>query len=117
MDLNFVSDPNLAPKPRGEIRIESLIGTVLPDGNRISVDLRITPFLPTDRPNLAIELRNANGILLTSTHIIETVRDQIRITLHLPAELDENTLTLQTYLYYAEEELQASAATNIFLNK
>ena len=117
MDLNFVSDPNLAPKPRGDIRIESLVGTLLPDGTRVSVDLHITPFLPLDRPNLVIELRATTGRLLTSTHIIETVQDQVHITLHLPREIDENTLTLQTYLYYAEEKPQASATYNILLNK
>jgi len=113
MDLNFFSDPQLAPKPRSEIRIESLVVTLLPDGNRLSVEFDTTPFLPIDRPSISLAVRNTSGAILSSSHVIESVHEHVHITLHLPQPLADTNLIVHAELYYGEEPPQADAYQRI----
>ncbi len=117
MDLNFFSDPGLAPKARNEIEIESLLVRPYPDGRRLQIDLHITPFLPNDRPNIVVTIMDSYGKILASANIIETVQYSFKITLHLPHGFDSNELTLQADLYFSEEAPQASLTQQVLLKK
>lgn len=83
MDLNFISDPNLIPKPRHEIRIESLKLSPYPDGRRIRIEIEITPFGPADRPNLEIEARRPDESEAGFVSVVETMQRAISLTMHL----------------------------------
>jgi hypothetical protein len=83
MDLNFISDPNLLPQPRHQMQIRTLTLTPYADGQRIRVDIEITPFLPADRPNIELTAHNDDGTEVASVSIVESMHNRISLTVHL----------------------------------
>jgi len=83
MDLNFINDPNLIPKPRHQVQIEDLRLTPYSDGQRIRVEIDITPFLPADRPNIDLTAHKDDGTEVASLSIVETMHNRISLTVHL----------------------------------
>jgi hypothetical protein len=77
----------------------------------------MTPFLPIDRPNISLTIRNTSGAILASSHIIESVQEHVHVTMHLPQPLDDNNIILHAELYYGEEPPQANAYQKIDLNQ
>ena len=117
MDLNFFTDPGLAPKARSEITIELLEVRPYPDGHRLQVELHITPFLPNDRPSILITMLDSTGKIIASTNIIEAIQYSMHITMHLPQQFHEKELAVQTNLYFGDEPPQASATKQVLLTE
>jgi hypothetical protein len=107
MDLDFITDPELAPKPRGEARILELTAEPYPDGQRVKVHIAITPFAPVDRPSLEVVVARKNGAVVTSLSVIETMNRIVDLTAHLRQEAPtDGTYTVQADLYYDPEQIQ-----------
>ena len=70
-----------------------------PDGRRLRVNLRLTPFL--ERPNVDLEVQDASGDRLASATIVETTEPDLALTLHLRAS-SEGPLTLVASVSYRE---------------
>jgi hypothetical protein len=113
MDLNFFADPGLAPKPRSEIRVESLVVTAYPDGRRVRIEIELTPFVPSDRPNLEITASKPDGTLVGSVSIIEAAQRTLHLTMHLREQQPSGDYSFQADLYYGEESPQAAMTTDI----
>jgi len=116
MDLNFISDPGLIPQPRERIRIENLAAQPYEDGHRVRLEIRLTPFRPADRPSLEITTTNPEGRPISLQSIIETVHNEIGITIHLREPTrPHGVYTFHADLYYEEGVIQHSADTSVTL--
>jgi hypothetical protein len=99
VNLPFV-DPKNLPKPKEEIKIESLRAEVYPDRWRLKVNIDVTPFLV--RPNLALALIKEGGAEMAgSASIIETMHRNMEFTLHIrPPGDPAGRYTLKARLYF-----------------
>src|SRR5690242_2046741 len=108
MDLNFYADPGLAPKPRSEIRIETMTLTPYPDGRRVRIEIELTPFAPSDRPNLELTAIKHDGSHAGSVSIIEAAQRMLSLTMHLRDAQPSGEYTLQVDLYYGDNPPQST---------
>ena len=116
MDINFIADPNLIPKPRGEVRIEEIRAEPLEGGRRIRIELRITPFAPADRPNVTIQVIRPNGTDAGEISVIETMHNQIAMTFHLRDETPmPGVYHIQASLHYDDNTPQGAAEADVSL--
>jgi hypothetical protein len=113
MDLNFYADPGLAPKPRNEIRVESLALTPYSDGRRVRIEIELTPFAPSDRPNLEISATNREGMQVGSVSIIEAAQRTLSLTMHLREPEPAGEYAFQVDLYYGDQPPQSNAKETI----
>ncbi|NDJ51502.1 MAG: hypothetical protein GYB68_00285 [Chloroflexi bacterium] len=117
MDLNFISDPNEAPKPRDEMEITKLSVTPYPDGKRLRVEIAVTAFAPVDKPNLELQaVRQSDQHLLASLSVIETLHREMGFTMHLRG-LEEKpaSISVKAELYYETGSIQHSITATINL--
>src|SRR5262245_25710270 len=116
MDINLIEDPNLIPKPREQIAIQSLKVIPLADGHRIRVEIQITPFSPQDRLNLQVVTRLADGSEVASMEVVATLQSSLRLTVHLqqPGSTDGSYI-IEARLYFDPAEVQHSATTSFTL--
>jgi hypothetical protein len=115
MDLNFVTDPELAPRPREEMAITSFKATPYPDGRRIRLDIVTTPFVPADRPNLDVVALDADGEPVGSVSVIETANYKLSLTMHLRVPEPTGEYTFKVMLFYDSQEVQDTALDRITL--
>lgn len=105
MNLDLITQPNLTPQPRTNIRIQSLTASPYPDNTRIHILLTTTPFTPNDRPSIKITLTSHTNITLTETNIIETPHNSVTLTLHTHHKFTPGeTANLHASLYYNETQ-------------
>lgn len=115
MDLNFVTDPELAPRPREDMAITAFEATPYPDGRRVRLDIVTTPFTPADRPNLDVMVLDANGEPVGSVSVIETANYKLSLTMHLRVPEPAGEYTFKAVLFYDSQEVQDTALERITL--
>ena len=104
MDINFISDPNLIPKPRKDIRVEEINAQSVGDGRRIYIELRVTPFGPADRPSVLVEVYAPDGKEVGSTTVIETMHASVAMNFHIREETPQSGLyTIRAGVYFDED--------------
>ncbi len=83
MDIEFFNNGNgnQSPKPREEIKIESLTVAPYDDGFRIHVEVGVTPF--RERPNLMLAIHDEDDEIVSELSIIETMHYNMEFTMHL----------------------------------
>ncbi len=91
------------PRPPEEVRIEQLNIYPHPDRKRVMISMVITPF--TEKPNLELEMRNANGDLVASTAVLEASSSKLEPTLHVRGEQTDR-YTVTVHLYYEQNPPQ-----------
>ncbi|MFH1183654.1 MAG: hypothetical protein V1755_01265 [Chloroflexota bacterium] len=98
MDFFFPQDDlqRLAPE---ETRIQSLEVDPYPDGERVRVDLHLTPFQV--RPHIEVTLRDANGDEVAAASIVEPMSWKLELTMHLRGA-SANPFTVEARLYYPD---------------
>ena len=112
MNLPLYPD-GYSPKPPGEIEIETIELVVYPDRRRIFLHLVVTPF--TERPNLLIAVRDAEGRIAAELSIIETMHHDMEFTLHLRTPGDTaGDYTLTAELFYETRNPPQSRAETRF---
>jgi hypothetical protein len=115
-NITFFDDPGEAPRPRDQIRVESVDLEPYPDGRRVKVTLRITPFGPTDRPTVNITVRDEDQLELASASVIETMDNNLSLTLHLRGEDPPvGTHSIEVGLFYDSEDAHDSKITSLTL--
>ena len=77
----FFFDSDEAPLPREQVKITELTVQPYPDGSRVAMQLKITPFL--ERPNLEIYARKDGGPIVAEMSVIETMTPRLEFTLHI----------------------------------
>ncbi|MEZ0397286.1 MAG: hypothetical protein ABWK53_12765 [Anaerolineales bacterium] len=94
MDAFFL-DPNLERFPPESVHILDLRAEPYPDGRRVRVAIELTPFL--QRPNLELELTNAEGAPCGSATLVEPMGWKLELTMHIrPQARDTSHLTPDT---------------------
>ncbi len=95
MDAFFL-DPDIERFPPESVRIRALRADPYPDGRRVRVALELTPFL--QRPNLELELTDAQGSPCGSTSLVEPMGWKLELTMHIrPQARDTSHMTPGTY--------------------
>jgi hypothetical protein len=116
VDINFFGDPTQTPRPRDQIRVEDVTLEPYPDGRRVKVGLRITPFGPTDRPNLDIVVRDEEGKEAATMSVIETLENNFALTIHLRGEeVAHGTYDVEVRLFYDATSTQDSETASFVL--
>lgn len=116
MNLDLITDPELAPRPRDEVRIRELSVTPYPDGRRLRVQLLLTPFAPVDRPNLEITARRVDGLMVASVSVIESMQHHLNLTIHLrDPQPVPGEYVVQADLYYEPAQVQHSVSCSVVL--
>jgi hypothetical protein len=115
MDLHFVTDPELAPRPREEMAIIIFEATPYPDGRRVRLDITMTPFAPADRPNLDVTAFDSNGEPVGSVSVIETANRKLSLTMHLREPEPVGDYIFKATLFYDSQEMQDTAQERITL--
>ena len=117
MNIDFVTDPELAPHPREEIRITAFEVTPYPDAKRFRLDIQIAPFAPSDRPSLEITAVGEANEKLASVSVIDTMQRSLTLTMHVkqPDAVPPGIYTFLAELYYDPAEIQHQLAVKISL--
>jgi len=116
MDLNFVSDPDLIPKPREELRVEHLEALLLDDARRFRLEVRVTPFTPRDRPSLVSAAHYPDGAELADISVIETMNHHMTFIIHIRRdETPAGEYRFEAALYFIDEPVQHRAALSFIL--
>jgi hypothetical protein len=99
-ELEFY-EPEEIPQPPDAVKIEALAARVYPDGRRVRLAIKLTPFL--ERPNVELRITNADGNEVATLSIIETMDAQFEMTAHLRGPQPEGRYTLHGELFYDPE--------------
>lgn len=74
-------DSHLAPKPKDQVKIESVKIAPYPDRFRVLIQINITPF--QKRPNLLIIARDNDDRIVSELNVIESMHSQMEFTIHI----------------------------------
>lgn len=105
-------NPSDVPQPRDKIRIESLEATPYPDGWRVKIVINVTPF--QDRPSLEIQVRTAEGRVVSELSVIETMIRHMEFTVHLRGlQSPVGDYVASAGLYFGQDRTQMQHTTEI----
>lgn len=113
MEINIFNDPNKVPKPKEEVKIEEISAEPYPDGFRVRVSVKLTPF--RERPNLLLVLKQADGTLINELNIIETMHYDSEYVIHIRRK--ENPVgdyVLEAELFYETRQPPQDRASFAF---
>lgn len=118
MDINFITDPELAPRPREEIEITDFQAEPYPDGRRLHLDIEMTPFAPADRPSLEITAVDSKGRPISSVSVIDSMQRRLSLTMHFKQpELAVGEVAVVAQLYFDPETIQHQVQTSVHLSE
>jgi hypothetical protein len=109
MDFFFPED-NLQRATPEETHITSLTAEPYPDGERVRVNIEMTPFQM--RPYLEVALTDSNDIEIASASIVEPMSWKLEFTMHLRGA-NANPFKLEAKLFYPDGP-QAKPVTQTF---
>jgi hypothetical protein len=99
-ELNFFESTDI-PQPRDKIKIESVEANPYPDGWRVKLVIRVTPF--QERPNLEITIDNIDGRRVAELTVIETMHRHMEFTIHIRGvPTPVGSYIVKTELYYED---------------
>lgn len=96
--------PDIRRLPPEQVRILDLQAEPYPDGQRVHVNLEITPF--EKRPHLEVTLSDAQGNEVGSVSIVEPMSWRLEFTMHIRGYPNAGLYTLLVRLYYPEMDLE-----------
>ena len=97
MEISFFDSDDVAVPPE-ETRILALDAELWPDGQRVTVEVQITPF--QQRPDLHIYIHDEQGHELASTSAIQIQQPHIGFTLHLRLPEAQSGSKVSAFLVY-----------------
>ena len=95
----FFPEENLQRATPEETRITSLTAEPYPDGERVRVDIEMTPF--QTRPFLEVALTDANGVEVATASIVEPNSWKLEFTMHLRGAR-ANPFKIEASLFYPD---------------
>jgi hypothetical protein len=107
-EIEFV-EPDEVPQPLEAVKIEELTARVYPDGRRVRVNVKVTPFL--ERPNLEFQVINSDGVEVAALSIVESMDHNFEMTVHLRGPQPSGRHTLRGELFYSPESPRRALET------
>ena len=95
----FLPEDGLERLPPQATRITALDAEPYPDGERVRVNLKITPF--ETRPYIEVILNDAHGDEVAAASIVEPMSWQLEFTLHLRGAT-ASPFTITACLFYPD---------------
>ena len=95
----FIPEDGLKRLPPQDTRIIALDAEPYPDGERLHVNLKMTPF--ETRPYIEVTLTDAKGDEVAAASIVEPMSWQLEFTLHLRGAT-ASPFTLTARLFYPD---------------
>ncbi len=101
-DIPLYDNPDEAPipKPKTEMRFTTITAKPYPDGRRVRLSFKLTPFL--ERPSVDIAVTNTAGDEVASMSLIEAMDTDFEFTLHLRGPEPQGEHTAHLSLFYPE---------------
>ena len=109
MDFFFPED-NLKRMTPQETHITALTAVPYPDGQKVRVNIEITPF--QTRPYIEVTLTDAHGDQVATASIVEPMSWKLEFTLHLRGA-NASPFTLEAKLFYPDGP-QADLISHVF---
>ena len=106
----FFPEDGLQRLPPAETRILALDVHPYPDGERVRVDLKLTPF--ETRPYIEVTVTDVSGDEVATASIVEPMTWQLEFTLHLRGAT-RSPFTVEARLFYPDGP-QAEPVTRVF---
>jgi hypothetical protein len=107
---SFFAQEDLHRLPPGETCILSLEAEPFPDGDRVRVQIRITPF--EVKPYIELSLTDANGDEVATASIIEPMSPRLELTMHLRGA-SASPFRLAARLFYPDGPHREPVVTSI----
>jgi hypothetical protein len=86
------------PRPRAEMRFESVTLKPYPDGRRVKLNFKLTPFM--ERPSVEAFVTNLLGHEVASLSLIEAMDTEFDFTIHLRGPQPQGEHTLRLVMFY-----------------
>lgn len=96
-----LSNTDEIPLPPEEIKVREFTAKAYPDGQRIRLRIKFTPF--QKKPSAEISINDEKGNQLSFTHIIETIDTSTEITVHLPGKAAKGNYSASLKAFYLQE--------------
>lgn len=106
----FFPEDNLQRATPAETRITSLTAEAYPDGERVHVNIEITPF--QTRPYIEVVMTDAKGDEVATASIVEPMGWKLEFTMHLRGA-NQSPFKLEAKLFYPDGP-QAEPVTHTF---
>ncbi len=106
-------DSSEIPLPPEEVRWVELAAEPYPDGHRLKLRIRVTPF--QERPNFEIRVVNSEAVEVADISIIESMEPTIELTAHLRGDLAPGIYKVQARLEYPDHQLSIEAQASFEL--
>lgn len=97
-EIEFFDD---VPQPPEQVKFIELGARVYPDGRRVRLNIKVTPFL--ERPNLEFFITNADKQEVASMSVVESMDHTFEMTAHLRGPQPSGRYTLRGELFYGED--------------
>ena len=112
MEIAFF-DPDDLPLPRSEVRFRGIAASPYPDGRRVKLEVRLTPF--QERPNVDIVVFNSAGQEVAGMTVIETMDARFDLTVHLRDLRPEGEYSARYTVGYPDEPPVDTAETTFVI--
>jgi hypothetical protein len=119
MRIEFFDNPLQESRSRDKVRFNKLGIYVFDDRQRVAVGFDITPF--RERPSIDVSIVNNSGAEEASLSIIEAMKPNFNLTMHLREPVPDRQYEIQASLYYrstdGDREIVDSISRHFDLNE
>jgi hypothetical protein len=98
MKVQFFDDPTRGPVRKEDVRFNRLGLYMYDDGQRVAIGFDVTPF--RERPNIEVSLRNEEGKEAASLNVIEAIKSNFNLTMHIRDNSASSQYEVEAILYY-----------------
>lgn len=112
MDIRLM-DSSEIPLPPEEVRWVELAVEPYPDGHRLKLRIRVTPF--QERPNFEIRVLNPDAVEVANISIIESMEPTIELTAHLRGDPAPGPYWVHARLEYPDHQLSSETQASFVL--
>ncbi len=93
---------NEIPQPPSDVDLEEISADLDPDHKRLRVMIRLTPF--QKKPSAEVTVKDPEGHLVKSAHLVQIIEPVSEITIHLPRQIPAGTYQLFVRVFYLVEK-------------
>lgn len=115
MEIQFFDDPHQNPRSREDVRFNQLGFFVHPGGRQVAVGFDLTPFL--ERPSIEVTITNSHGQVAANLTVIEAMKPNFSITMHLRDQERTEIYEVDASLYYVSLETGEKSVVDRLVRK